>query len=159
MATGNHSRDIHTRIFHKLLNVVPDLLTIEEYGKSVVDGYMDLNLDVLNRTPSKIVIALSHYYKHPSGDMIPDPDMVVVVYPDKEQAEALSYQDLYSYREVYGSAAQAGTNAKRSLNDFLNAWLRNLAQQGHRINSPQAANAQMSPENFKAPGNMAELMP
>lgn len=72
MATGNHSRDIHTRIFHKLLNVIPDLLTIEEYGKSVVDGYMDLNLDVLDRTPSKIVIALSHYYKHPSGDMIPE---------------------------------------------------------------------------------------
>lgn len=159
MATGNHSRDIHTRIFHKLLNVVPDLLTIEEYGKSVVDGYMDLNLDLLDRTPSKIVIALSHYYKHPSGDMIPDPDMVVAVYPDKEQAEALSYQDLYSYREVYGSTAQADMNAKRSLNDFLNAWLRNLAQQGHRINSHKVANAQMSLEVSKAPGNMAELMP
>jgi hypothetical protein len=50
-------------------------------------------------------------------------------------------------------------NAKRSLNDFLNAWLRNLAQQGHRINSPQLANAQMSPGNFKAPANMAELLP
>ncbi len=158
MATENHSRDMHTRIFHKLLQVVPDLLTIEEYGKSEVEGYMDLNLDVLNRTPSKIVIALSHYYKHPSGDMIPDPDMVVVVYPDKEQAEALSYQDLYSFREVYGPAAQADTNAKRSLNDFLNAWLRNLAQQGHRINSPKVANAQMSPGTFKTPGDMAELM-
>lgn len=24
--------------------------------------------------PLKLVIALSHYYLHPSGDMIPDPD-------------------------------------------------------------------------------------
>ena len=70
MATEHSSGDLHSRIYKKLLDVVPDLLTIEEHGKSKVPGLMDLNMDVLFRTPSKIVIALSHYYKHPSGDMI-----------------------------------------------------------------------------------------
>jgi hypothetical protein len=79
MAEKHFSRDIHARIFHKLLDVVPDLLTSEEGGKSKVDGYMDLGLDILFRSPEKLVIALSHYYKHPSGDMIADPDMEVAV--------------------------------------------------------------------------------
>lgn len=125
--------DLYTRIYHKLLDVVPDLLTIEGAGKSVVDGYMDLNLDVLERTPTKIVIALSHYYRHPSGDLIPDPDMALAVFPGEERAEALSYQDLYSYTEVYHEVGRANLKAKRSLNSFLNTWLRNLIVQGHRI--------------------------
>ena len=45
MTTKHSSRDIHTRIYHKLLDVVPDLLTIEESGKSKVEGFMDLNFD------------------------------------------------------------------------------------------------------------------
>jgi uncharacterized protein YqiB (DUF1249 family) len=130
--------DLHNRIFHKLLDVVPDLLTIEGAGKSVIEGYMDLSLDVLERTPTKIVIALSHYYRHPSGDMIPDPDMVLAVYPTQEQAEALSYQDLYSYTEVYHETGRANLKAKRSLNGFLNTWLRNLIVQGHSIKVTKA---------------------
>lgn len=126
--------DLYQRIYAKLLDVVPDLLTIEEHGKSVVEGYMDLNLDILQRTPTKITLALSHYYRHPSGDMIPDPDMVLAAYPSQEQAEALSYQDLYSYREVYSpDMGRVDVKAKRNLNDFLNIWLRNLIVQGHQI--------------------------
>lgn len=126
--------DLQSRIYHKLLDVVPDLLTIEEHGKSVVENTMDLNLDVLQRTPTKIVIALSHYWKHPSGDMIPDPDMVLAVYPGLEQAEALSYQDFYGYQEVYQQEmGRVDTRAKHSLNAFLNTWLRNLILQGHQI--------------------------
>lgn len=131
--TFREMRKVNSRIYHKLLDVVPDLMTIEDHGKSVVDGYMDLSVDVLGRTPTKIVIALSHYYRHPSGDMIPDPDMVVAVYPEQEHAEALSFQDLYSYSEVYDSAGREDLKTKHSLNGFLNVWLRNLIVQGHRI--------------------------
>lgn len=133
MNTPKPRQNLQTSIFHKLMDVVPDLLTIEEAGKSVVSGLMDLNLDVLQRTPTKIVIALSHYYRHPSGDMIADPDMQIAVFPQQEQAEALSFQDFYSYREVYDQFGRADPRAKRSLNDFLNAWLRNLIAQGHKI--------------------------
>ena len=59
----------------------PDLLTIEESGKSKVDGFMDLNLDILHRQPDRILIARSHYWKHGSGDMIADPDMEIAVHP------------------------------------------------------------------------------
>lgn len=132
MATNNSSREIHARIFHKLLDVVPDLLTIEEHGKSVVPGYMDLNLDILHRAPERIIIALSHYYKHPSGDMIADPDMEIVVYPSREYAEALAYQDTYGYQSVQGGG-EVDSRLQRDLNAFLSQWITNLIQQGHRI--------------------------
>lgn len=125
----------HQAIYSKLLKVCPDLHTIDSHRKSVVGGaIMDLSLDVLSRSDNKIVIALSHYYKHPSGDMIADPDMEVAVYPKQQTAEALSYQDSYIYRTVYSQdRIQVDAKAKKDLNDFLYIWLSNLIEQGHRI--------------------------
>jgi uncharacterized protein YqiB (DUF1249 family) len=134
MSTNNSSGDLYQQIYRKLLVVVPDLQSIEESGKSIVAGFMDLNLDVLKRGTDKTVIALSHYYRHPSGDSVADPDMEIAVYPSRGIAEALTYQDTIGYRVVY---SQGGTmvdvRAKRDLNQFLNQWLDNLIQQGHCI--------------------------
>ncbi|OQW86152.1 MAG: hypothetical protein BWK72_18535 [Rhodoferax ferrireducens] len=138
MAGFNSRGDLHQRIYKKLQTVIPDLQSIDNHGKSVVLGYMDLNLDVLRRGPTKTIIALSHYYKHPSGDMIADPDMVLAVYSDRAMAEALSYQDSFGYQEVYSQGgAMVDVRAKRELNQFLMQWLSNLIVQGHRIHSPE----------------------
>lgn len=133
MTTKNTDSDINTRIYRKLLKVIPDLLTIEEYGKSVVPEFMDLNLDILQRTPEKFIIALSHYYKHPSGDMIADPDMEVAVYPNREFAEALTYQDSFTYQSVILDSGGVNVKLQRELNNFLSQWLTNLIEQGHQI--------------------------
>ena len=108
MAGINSTGGLHHLIYRRLQAVIPQLQDIHEHGKSVVPGYMDLNLDVLERGSNRTVIALSHYYRHPSGDMIADPDMVVAVYPDKAMAEALSYQDIFGYREVYSHGEALG---------------------------------------------------
>jgi uncharacterized protein YqiB (DUF1249 family) len=134
MAEENANRTIYARIYQKLIDVVPDLLTIEDAGKSEVEGFMRLSLDVLHKRSSRIVIALSHYYKHPCGDLIPDPDMEIVIYPGKEVAEALSYQDAFGYRRVYGDDyVTEDIKAKKELNAFLDMWLTNLIEQGHHI--------------------------
>lgn len=134
MTTINSSGDLYQQIYKKLLLVVPRLLEIEESGKSVVAGYMDLNLDVLKRGSDKTIIALSHYYKHPSGDMIADPDMEIAVYPPRSMAEALTYQDSFGYRAVYSEGGtKVDVRARRDLNEFLKQWLDNLIEQGHCI--------------------------
>lgn len=133
MAAENTRRDIYARIFRKLQKVVPELMTIEESGKSKVDGFMDLNLDILHRRPDRLIIALSHYYKQ-NGDLVADPDLELAVYPMQEKAEALAYQDCWGYRRVYGEdGTDVDERAKRELNSFLNQWLTNLIQQGHCI--------------------------
>lgn len=120
------------RIYEKLLRVAPDVRHILLYAKSCVPGFMDLHLDVLDRTPEYRRIMLSHYWKHPSGDLIPDPDMSIAVFFDREQAEALTYQDAYRYDEAYTVAGEPpNLQVHISLNVFLERWLSSLAEQGH----------------------------
>ena len=67
-----------------------------------------------------------------SGDMIADPDMEVALYPSRQMAEALSYQDCFGYRQVYPEPGKINPRAKKELNSFLNQWLSNIIAQGHR---------------------------
>ena len=123
------------RIFSRLLDVIPDFASLEsgDYGKSEAAGFMALHLDVLHIDGDKVLVALAHNYKHPSGDMIPDPDMQVVAYRDREYAEAVSYQDFFGYKEVWGGAGAAHASWQREMNSFLFSWLGNLIEQGHCV--------------------------
>ena len=93
------------QIYQKLYKIVPNLDKIEQ-GEAVKlksEGFMDLNIDILYRDEIKntTTIAMSHYYKHPSGDMIADPDMEIKIHHKAKMAEALTYQDSFGYRQVY----------------------------------------------------------
>jgi uncharacterized protein YqiB (DUF1249 family) len=120
-------------IYKRLARVIPNLYSIKESGKSEVSGFMDFNLDILQRKGGVLRIAISHYYKHPSGDMIADPDMEIMVNRKTETAEALTYQDTYGYQEVYAEDGSCNKSLQNSLNEFLLMWLNNLYEQGHKI--------------------------
>jgi uncharacterized protein YqiB (DUF1249 family) len=122
------------QIYKKILDVAPNINDMKsgDAVKLKADGFMDLNIDVLYKTEEGTRIAMSHYYKHPSGDMIADPDMEIMLYPDKKQAEALTYQDGYRYDMVYDDG-EANKPIQNSLNNFLNTWLNNIKMQGHQI--------------------------
>lgn len=141
MAKANSNEKVETEIFHMLFDVVPDLMSIEEYGKSKTEGFMDLGLDVLHRSPEKLTIALSHYYRHPSGDMIPDPDMMISVFPKQERAAAISYQDACVFQSVLACDEENANELQHDLNLFLSQWLSNLIEQGHRIALPLVESA------------------
>lgn len=125
--------NIQKEIYRRLARVIPNLYSIKESGKSEVPGFMDFNLDILQRKGDVLRIAISHYYKHPSGDMIPDPDMEILVNRETETAEALTYQDVYVYQEVHSEDGTRNASLQRSLNEFLLMWLQNLHEQGHKI--------------------------
>ena len=128
-------RTIYERIYEKLEQLVGNLNAIPEAMKSQVPGFMNLNLDRVSASGDATVIALSHYYKHPSGDMIPDPDMEIRIRPSARTAEALTYQDAYAYQFVYtGDGQLVSAELKRDLNEFLDQWLSNCLAQGHRLN-------------------------
>ncbi len=104
---------IHHQIYANLQILIPSLPTIPTYAKSKVSGYMDLNLDLLEQTSDNTIIALSHYYLHSSGDLSPDPDMTVRVSLHNQTAEALTYQDIYRYDEVYPDGLVAAAQCQR----------------------------------------------
>ncbi len=120
-------------IYNRLVRVIPNLYSIKESGKSEVSGFMDFNLDILQRNGGVLRVAISHYYKHQSGDMIPDPDMEIMVNRKTETAGPLTYQDMYRYQEVYSEDGSCNESLQQSLNEFLLMWLNNLYEQGHRI--------------------------
>jgi uncharacterized protein YqiB (DUF1249 family) len=130
----NIDRGRSKRIYEKLMRIAPDLANIGEFTKSRVSGYMDLCCDVLETGRDFRRIALSHYWKHPSGDMIPDPDMEISVFLDWELAEAMTYQDSFTYESAYPvNGEPPDFEIHTRLNIFLEQWLDNLAEQGHTL--------------------------
>lgn len=120
---------INERIFRKLEKILGDSREIPEYQKLRASGFMDLSVDRIYGDEQSVTIALSHYFKM-NGDMVPDPDMEIRIYPEMKMAEALAYQDSFGYRQVYPEPGKVDLKAKKDLNVFLNQWLSNIAEQG-----------------------------
>jgi hypothetical protein len=73
---------------------------------------------------------LARYFEI-TGDLVPDPDTQIRVYPATKMAEALIYQDQFGYREVYPEPGKVNVAAKKDLNHFLSQWLKNCLEQGY----------------------------
>ena len=120
-------------IYKKLIKIIPDIATRRSAGKSKIssDALMDLNLDILLKQKNIIRIALSHYYRQ-NGDMIADPDMEIIINTQLMTANAMTYQDsmIFQSAEYDGGIDQKLVN---SLNEFLDQWLQNCIDQGHKI--------------------------
>jgi uncharacterized protein YqiB (DUF1249 family) len=124
-------------IYRKLNDLIPGLpehlKAGKEYGKSSKSKpYMDLSYDFLHEDkPGEYIIALAHHFEQ-NGDLVPDPDMEIRVIPEKEIAEALSFQNIMLYQHV-DSGEKTNEMLQRDLNEFLDQWLTNAIEQGHRI--------------------------
>lgn len=120
-------KTIYDRIYRKLNEI--GVLDIKETTSITLKsgGFMDLHVDRL----AENCYSLTHYYKS-GGDLIPDPDMEILVHREMGMAEATSYQDTYGYRRVYLGEDKVDLSAKKELNSFLNQWLTNLINQGFK---------------------------
>lgn len=137
-----NQQTVYEKNYDKLMAIAPGLEDKLEnyehdsiYGKSVKTGYMDFNLEVLDRDKTGFYIAISHYYEQ-NGDLVPDPDMEIFVNTTKKTVEALHFQDAYHYVEVYPDKRNRdlfSKHQKKDQNDFLADWLKNLKNQGHKI--------------------------
>ncbi|ASS48424.1 MAG: hypothetical protein A3D31_08325 [Candidatus Fluviicola riflensis] len=133
---------IYEKNYDRLMAIAPGLEDKLEnykddyiYGKSVKTGYMDFNLEVLDRDKTGFYIAISHYYLQ-NGDMVADPDMEIFVNIKKKTIEALHFQDALRYIEVYPDKRNRDVfsrHQRKDQNDFLADWLKNLKNQGHKI--------------------------
>lgn len=101
-------------------------------------GFMDLNVECItsDRVPLHR-IAMSHYYKHPSGDLIPDPDMEVIVDTERKIVYPVAYQDAYGYYEAYafnglGEITFIYPKKRTDIEQFFAFWLKNLRNQGFK---------------------------
>ena len=121
-------RNVHTLIYgnlEKLTGGLEKFMASKGYLKLTSNGFMPLVIEKIGNNK----ISMTHYYKL-NGDLVPDPDITVRIYPDQKMAEALSYQDTYKYQEVYPEENKVSLILKKELNTFLNQWLLVLKKQG-----------------------------
>ena len=134
------TQGIYNSIYKRLKALGLDFTVLPEADKSMSSGYMDLNFDLLEdgmESGRRVVrIALGQYFSQ-NGDRVPDPDMEIRVYPTFQEAEALTFQNQFVYREVYPVPGKVNLALKKDLNAFLLQWLRTLRQQGHRFDNEQ----------------------
>lgn len=135
---------IHHRIYNNIARIIPDLEKhLEqgtESGKSQLEPFMDLHYDYLRKDGDAHVIAFAHYFEQ-NGDRVPDPDMEVLIDTEHKTAEALTFQNQFTYDEVYpdGDKNHYNPKLKRDLNEFLLQWMKNARVQDHSIvmNTPE----------------------
>ncbi len=158
----NTKRDRLSMNYKRLLNIAPDLIERLEngeeiYGKSLKTGYDDFNIELIHKDNTGHYLAISHYYKQ-NGDLIPDPDMRILVNSENETVEALSFQNALYYRDVYNDIYErklVNLNEKRSQNSFLENWLKNLIAQEqiiewkHEGKTVTTSTEEKSKENLK----------
>ena len=127
--------------YHKLYRQLDHILNLDDLLKRHTgyhirlksQGYMDLSVEILEKTLEYIRISLTHYGEL-NGDLMADPDMEVKIYSKQLMAEALSYQNDYVsiYQVVYPEPNKVNVNLKQELNSFLSLWLNNLKDQGFK---------------------------
>lgn len=93
-------------------------------------GYMDLTIERLNANE----ISFTHYYLQ-NGDLVPDPDMQIVLDFEKCIASATTYQNCMTFQSVYLDNGEINLKLQQELNSFLHDWLTNLKAQGFFQNS------------------------
>jgi len=123
--------DIHTRIYRNLIAALgqgDNPFTWPEAWKLEQSPFQPLHIDVLERGSDFVTIALAHYYEQ-NGDLVPDPDMTVRLYPKHRMAEALTFQNSLIYTEVYAvvdGKRMVYPRVKADLNNFLYQWSKAL---------------------------------
>jgi uncharacterized protein YqiB (DUF1249 family) len=125
--------NIYQNNYQKILKIIPGVFELEEFVKLSATGAKDLNVHIMHRQHSRLVIALSHYHKDRSGDLVPELDFTIAMYSTTQTAEVLMYEDCFGYRRVYSEdGLSVSPSTKKELNSFLDKWLSKLFTQGHR---------------------------
>ncbi len=114
------------RIFRKIIAI----------GKKIDNGgsgIMAVDVDRLSDNDYGTIWAISHYWKHPSGDRMADPDMTFLVasngiYPLTFQQDPGIYQEAVVWAED-GSISGYRRRQQRELKDFANRWMQNIEAQ------------------------------
>ncbi len=96
-------------------------------------GIMAVGVDRLSDNDYGTIWAISHYWLHPSGDMMADPDMMFLVaadgiYPLTFQQDPGIYQEVVVWAED-GSISGCRRRLQRDLKNFANGWMQNIEAQ------------------------------
>lgn len=138
-----NQQTIYEKNYDRLMAIAPGLEDkLENFngeymsGKAVKTGYQDFSLEVIGHGWRKFYVAIARYKKTESGSIVPDRYMEILIDLKKVTVEALRYKDDLKDIEVYTKTDNrtfTDKKEKRSQNDFLGNWLKEVRNNGQKI--------------------------
>ncbi len=120
--------------FLRLLRILPDVDRLDGCFRSRVAGDCDLYVEIIETSRYTVTLSLTYQLATDDGLLV-DPDMMVRVYLDGQQAEVLAIGEAQRHaalrRLVFEQREQL--DRRWRCNIILNKWLEYLSDQGHLI--------------------------
>jgi len=126
--------------YKRLLTLLPDVQTMQP-GTAVkmkADQFMDLCIDVIQQQGTVTQISMAHYYEQ-NGDLVPDPDMEVMLMHATQMALPVHFQNAFAYRVCIEGTKVINGKELADQSAFLSMWLRNIKAQGHKLAESRTA--------------------
>ena len=118
----------------RLLRLLPDIDRLDGCFRSRVAGDCDLYVEIIETSRYTVTLSLTYQLATDDGLLV-DPDMMVRVYLDGQQAEVLAIGEAQRHaalrRLVFEHREQL--DRRWRCNIILNKWLEYLSDQGHLI--------------------------
>ena len=118
----------------RLLRLIPEIDHLDGCFKSRVAGDCDLYVEIIETSRYTVTLSLTYQLATDNGVLV-DPDMMVRVYLDGQQAEVLAIGEAQRHaalrRLVFEHREQL--DRRWRCNIILNKWLEYLSDQGHLI--------------------------
>ena len=94
-------------------------------------GYMPVHVECLQKSALGLHFSIAHYYEQ-NGDMVPDPDCVIVRRADGSWAP-ISFQNSISYRNAVtfhdDGTIEVDEREQKEPSRFVNHWMKNVSDQ------------------------------
>lgn len=120
--------------YKRLLALLPDVQTMK-LGSAVkmkANQFMDLNIDIVRQQGTVTQISMAHYYEQ-HGDLVPDPDMEIMLMHVTQVALPVHFQTGSFYRRCIDGTVITNLKEFGDQASFLSQWLRNIKSQGHAL--------------------------
>jgi uncharacterized protein YqiB (DUF1249 family) len=120
--------------FLRLLRILPDIDRLDGCFRSRVAGDCDLYVEIIETSRYTVTLSLTYQLATDDGVLV-DPDMMVRVYLDGQQAEVLAIGEAQRHAALRRLAFEQREELDRRwrCNIILNKWLEYLSDQGHLI--------------------------
>jgi uncharacterized protein YqiB (DUF1249 family) len=120
--------------FLRLLRLIPDIDRLDGCFRSRVAGDCDLYVEVIETSRYTVTLSLTYHLATDTGLLV-DPDMMVRVYLDGQQAEVLAIGEQERHAALRRLVFEHREELDRRwrCNIVLNKWLEYLSDQGHLI--------------------------
>ncbi len=118
----------------RLLRLIPEIDRLDGCYRSRVAGDCDLYVEIIELSRYTVTLSLTYHLPTDKGLLI-DPDMMVRVYLDGQQAEVLAIgeQQRHAALRRLVLAHREELDHRWQSNMILNKWLEYLSDQGHLV--------------------------